>query len=266
MNKERPRKQHYLSDVLNKIIIFFIVLLFIVAAFLGGYYAAGSEDFTIVLKELISCKNETTDNSTETDTSQVDLKDSYIANLLPNILKGFDCWEIEEFTTDKRVTANDISSKRAYAIAEANSYYYSEREAIPLTEYMREIQKYLGTSYKFDPEEIIDMDEYCPQFEYQSDIQKFVRIPKACSNKCVNSQSAYKIVDMKKEKKNIIFIVKVLFADRDGRRYYSDYNKTKFVTEDPGSFETTIGQGAEYKFTFREENGNYVFVSSEPIE
>jgi hypothetical protein len=266
MDRERPRKKHYFQDTVNKIIIFFIVLLFIVAAFLGGYYAAGSEDFTIVLKELISCKKETTDNSDGTDTNEVNLKDSYVANLLPNVLKGFDCWALEEFATDRRVTANDISSRRAYAIVEANSYYYSDRESIPLTEYMREAEKYLGTSYKFDPEEITNMDEYCPQFEYQKDNQKFVRRAQACSNKCGNSKSYYKIVDVKKEKKNIVFVVKVLFADRDGKRYYSDYDKTKFVTEDRASFETTVGQGGEYKFTFKEENGNYIFASSEPVE
>ena len=53
---------------------------------------------------------------------------------------------------------------------------------------------------------------------------------------------------------------------RDGEHiYYTDFAHTKRI-ENAYEHLDRMKQGSNYRFTFKNEDGNYVFVSSEPIK
>ena len=67
--------------------------------------------------------------------------------------------------------------------------------------------------------------------------------------------------------------VKVIFASLDEGKdgMYSDYAKTnKIGTFEDNNQDVTrqalFEKGSDYQFTFKLEDGNYVFVSSEPVK
>ena len=263
----KNNNDHSVRKAFETILTVFIVLLFIVASFLGGYYTGANEDLRTVVNKISNATKKKKTSPTETENKEekkVDLADSKIANLIPNLLKGFDCWAIEEFANDKKIVANDISAQRAFTIAETNTFYFSRKQLISLDEYNNEIKKFLGSSYLFNPEKIEYGGENCPQFEYQKASKDFVRRPNNCGGVCGNNVSVYRVINGKYENDNLVLIVKVLFGSKEGTNFYKDYNRMKFITNDPDSLSNSLGQGGEYQFTFREEHGNYVFVSSEP--
>lgn len=263
----RVVKEHPIRKTFETILMVFIVILFIVSSFFGGYYMGANKDIRTVINKISNAtkkKKKTTEVTETKEEKKVDLADSKIANLIPNLLKGFDCWTIEEFANDKKIVANDISAQRAFTIAETNTFYFSRKQIISFDEYNNEIKKFLGSSYLFNPEKIEYGGENCPQFEYQKDSKEFIRRPNNCGGVCGNNVSVYRVINGKYENDNLILIVKVLFGSREGTNFYKDYNKMKFITNDPDNLDNSLGQGGEYQFTFREEQGNYVFVSSEP--
>ena len=265
MNEKRVSRRERVKSVFNNILTVLIVLLFVVSAFFGGYFLGGNYDFTeYIPKFSFNFGGNKTEAKEETKSSSIEITDSAIVNLVPDLLRGSECWTIEEFVTDKKIVANDIPSQRAYAVAENNSFYFAGKETITLQEMTEEIQKYFGTNYHFYPELVSYESTACPQYQYNEQERVFVRAQRDCRGTCPNNTTAYKVVKANTSKDTLTIVIKVLFGSKEGTNFYGDFNKTKLITNNPNEVSSALSQGAEYIFTFQKENGRYVFLSSEP--
>lgn len=244
----------------------FIVVLFLVAAYCAGYYMGSHFDITVKNQSSNGEKSsDTKEKQADKNVIEYSLTDSKIANLIPNLVKGINCWTIEEFANDRRIVSNDIPNQRAYIVAEVNTFYPSGRQSVTLEEYTNEVRKFFGKNYQFDPELVRYNDATCPQYEYQKESRQFIRRQTSCGGTCGPNKSIFKVIRAVDTDGVLVMDVKVLFGSREGTNFYRDYQKTKLVTNDPNTLDSSIGQGGEYKFTFKNENDNYVFVSSEPV-
>lgn len=259
--KRRSNAGLKIRSFFNSLLTVFIVLLFIVSAFFGGYFLGGNYDILEWFSKLTS--NNKKDNTTET-TKGTDLDSTLVYSLVSNLVKGSECWTIEEFANDKKVVANDVPSQRAYAVAENNSFYFTGKETITVQEYVAEIQKYFGSKYHFYPELVSYESTACPQYVYNEEQQVFTRQQRDCRIQCGPNTTAYKVVKANENNGKLTITIKVLFGSKEGTNFYADYDKTKLITNNPNEVKSALSQGTEYIFTFEKEDGNYVFLSSEP--
>ena len=176
-----------------------------------------------------------------------------------------DCNFIETFVNNRKVVANDISNSFAYQIVEDNEFANSNREMYVLDEVTSAIRKYFGKDYKFDPS-AVNYDAFCSKYAYNSSTKTFKKRGGGCGGTCGN-QTDYKVIDGSLTGDIATVNVKVIFtkSPADGY-YYGDYAKTNKIAPITDRFDSSIiDKGANYKFTFKLEDGNYVFVSSEPV-
>jgi len=130
----------------------------------------------------------------------------------------------------------------------------------------REKYYYLGKDYKFNPDSMKEKKGTCISYYYDKNKKQFVSQETACGGTC-GPRTSYIITKAVDTDGVLELDVRVIFAKAgEGTgSYYSDYNKTNEI----GSFEnysnTLFEKGKKYKFTFKDEDGHYVFVSSEPV-
>ena len=88
----------------------------------------------------------------------------------------------------------------------------------------------------------------------------------ACGGTCGPNSSRYKITSAV-EKDNVLRVyVRVLFGSQaENTKFYSDYGRVNFVTDDVEKLNEYYEDGGHYLFTFYKEDGYYVFVSSELV-
>lgn len=244
-------------------VIVFIVILFVVASFAAGYYVGSN--FKIDLK---AGAIEKTDNKDKAESSVTNFKanDPRITTLIDKLTKHFgtDCWSIEDFANDRAITAVDVSNYRAFKIAENNNFYSSGRSSISVDEVNEEIRKYLGKEYRFEPT-LVKYDETdCTQYQYNPDKKQFERIPNNTNRICPYYEDSYKILKAIDVGGELEVYLKVLFGSKEGY-YYSDYARQNIVAAGSENLATFVALGQDYLFKFKNEDGNYVFVSSEPI-
>ena len=197
--------------------------------------------------------------------------DKLISSLFYPVTYSYDCNALELYANNKRVVANDISNQIAYELAKS-TFIDSDgkyRESISLTEMKAAVAKILGEDYKFDPASVNynNSDSCLSLYVYDTASQTY-RINNqsqdGCGGTCGYSTS-YKLVE-NKVKDNILTVrVKVIFADLDTSSYYSDYQKTNKIGDYSSYDSTYVEKGTDYIFTFKLEEGNYVYTSSEPV-
>ena len=240
-----------------------ILVVLLMAACVGGGYLLGATNI-INSKEKAKqtdVEEKEPEEKKESKTTEYDVNDEKVANLIDNLVSGANCYIFEnEYATDHKVVAADVSNQRAYYIA-SRVFFKSRKASISLDEFVEEIQSKLGKDYTFDPTSINYNDVECPTYLYNEDKESFDIVETACGGTCgpMTSYKLYKAVDVDGV---LTLDVKVLFA-KDA--YYSDYDKTNKVCDVEDELDSYYDQGASYKFTFKNENDNYVFVSAEPV-
>ena len=143
-------------------------------------------------------------------------------------------------------------------------------DAFTASELETKIRNTFGKNYSFTHRTI----NSCPIFEYDSANQKYViNTPPACGGTC-GPTNLKKVVRALKNNQSIELYVRVLFAGgASATDYYKDYNKTQKVegleldsnTTFPIESDNNVAKGSLYKLTFSNEDGSYVFVSSELV-
>ena len=125
------------------------------------------------------------------------------------------------------------------------------------------IKKYLGKDYQFNPEKVDYQDASCPQYYYNKDSKTFKRQETVCGWTC-GPRTQYEITKATEANGILEIIIKVVFYKNNTLGYFGDYAKTNQIMN---GIEGVIPfeKGSTYKFTFKYEDGNYVFVSSEPV-
>lgn len=256
------------SNLVIKIVVLIVLM---VGCFTGGYF------INDILKndksnENIEEQEETKDEQQEEKTPIVtnyEITDTKVANLIDNLLKGSfnygGCHGLEVFVNNNKVTTNDISNLAVYHIIEINEFY-QKKDSFTLEEMNNAVKKYFGKDYVFNPNNINYKGQSCPQYNYDNNTKTFNKQQTACGGTC-GPTSSYKLEKAVDTDGILELSIKVVFAStnegKDG--YYSDYQKTNKIGTFNDDQDNLYSKGANYKFTFQLEDGNYVYVSSEPV-
>ena len=258
----------------NSVLSIILVIILMAACLVVGYFIndAGIFNFSEE-KEVKQEEKEKKEEKKEPVVTNYAVTDEKVANLIRNIHaigSGVNNCDITEFyTNDKKVVASDVPNLMAYHIAEKNEFL--EKSSFTLDDMNKAIKKYLGKDYQFDPTKIDYKGVTCPQFNYDSNNKVFNKQETACGWTC-GPHADYKIVKAVDTDGLLKIDVKVIFYSYEKNdSYYSDYAKTKVIGSqmqnyNNASYDGLFDKGSDYQFTFKLEDGNYVFVSSEPVK
>ncbi len=192
--------------------------------------------------------------------------DSYDEVAISNIEKfmhadGYFCGTQDSFFKDTKVTAADISNSQAYLTVAQK--YYENKETISKEQIESDIAALFGKDYKYAGSDDFGPGKICTSHYYDSATGNYPYQETACGGTCGPSNPKYYISKAVLDDGILTINLKVLFQDGDEGVYFSDPAKTQKINE--YSEMKIIQKGKSYRFTLKEENGNYVFVSSEPI-
>lgn len=221
----------------------------------------------------------------QNDTNKVNVysvTDPKVSNLIKNITYDsvmIECSEnnIWYYAKDTSVKVSDIDSSMAFTMVSEYNDLNNDKK-IGLDEIEKEIQKILGKDYKFDSTKSI---EICSHNGYDSKTKTLVPAKnEQCGGTCAPQivSPSYKMVKAVDTDGTLEIDVKVVFENNDNK-VYSDYAKKNVIATYNDENEEyldsqnkvlnrdeVLNKGSDYKFTFKLEDGNYVFVSSEPLK
>ena len=247
-NKTEEKNDTSFSKV---IIVFIVLILFFCVGFVVGLYLIPSEPEQ---EEILDVE------------VNYDPTDSQITELISRLIAGTDCWSIEDYTNDHVVTVKDISNERIYQVTELASFYSKGIESMSIEDFDSEIQNYFSIGYSFDPEKIDYQGVGCFQYQYDPLTTKFQKMETACGGVCGPNRTQYVISRAVESGLMLKVYVNVLFGSQsESVKFYSDYERLNFVTDDYENIDQYLLQGNEYVFTFEKVNDQYLFVSSELV-
>ena len=128
----------------------------------------------------------------------------------------------------------------------------------------------IGKNYNYINENI----DIIPGYTYDQEQGIYTPGPSGYGGAC-GPYNEDRITSVNTEGNNIIFEVRVIFKDitNNTKTYYKDYERTELLNnldlDEYGYLLNTtenMEKGSLYKVTFTNEDGNYIFVSSELIE
>ena len=262
--KEIEKEVEKKKSQIGKIILVIILML---ACLWGGYYLSAKDIITIgkdKAEEAAPAKNVVSDEN-EAKVTVYSTTDPKVSKLIETLISGLGCANLEEFTNDKKVEAKDVSNERAFTMAQWE-FYNANKDEVSVEEYTKEVHKLLGSDYNFNPEG--EIKNACPSYEYDKTKKKFVKTPGGCGGTC-GPHTIYQIVKAVDTDGVLDMEVKVLFFKEGVEGYFADYERTKQLNQ---TFETIVPLGfpfadaTSYKFTFKDVDGYYAFVSSEPVK
>ena len=170
--------------------------------------------------------------------------------------------------TDKKMTGNDLDNYDKSLVMLASLYKKGSNEGTTYTKQDIEdmYKKIFGKDVKFEHGDI----KGCPLLTYDSSKEVYTVGPAACGGTC-GPHTHGKVISAVEDNYEIEMTVAVAFYDNE--TWYSDYAKTQKidnvnVTYENGELVSNIDYSkvATYKVVFKLEDGNYVFVSSEPVK
>ena len=249
----------------NSGLIILVVVLFVVCAIMGAFIFVNKDKLTTPSTTKEESSKKTTNDSKCKEQKVYDVTDESINKLIDTLTSGFDCAALEKYTNDKKVTVNDIDSNRAYEIVMYTPEGWESKDTYSVDEMTKMIQKVLGKDYKFDPSKLKETKGACISHYYDSGSKTFIHQETACGGTC-GPHTLGQIVKAVETDGVLELEQRVLFVDKDMTGFYSDFAKTNKVQEIDNSSFLPYKKGAKYKFTFKNEDGNYVFVSSEPVK
>ena len=254
--------------------IILLVIVLLCAAFAGGYFV---NEKGLIGGEKETPKEEEKEEKKEEDKVTVyDVTDEKILSLLGvlGFIEPGNCHWIETFANDKKFSVDDIDSRGAYTVTSA---YFTDAErskwpdTVSFEDFKKQVAKRFGKDYKFEVSEKFGKGKECVPYYYDSSSNSFKKQETACGWTCGPS-STYKVVSAVDKNGVLKMNVKVLFyvipENSNEGVMYGDYNKTNKI----GTFSTfesvmptddLFAKTDTYEFTFKNEDDNYVFVSSE---
>lgn len=232
----------------------FIVLAILIVCFLLGFFVGR--------RYLVPEKPQVIE-SIETE---LDVEDETIRDLIPQLVAGNDCWNIEIYANDHKVTTKDLTNETLFNVTSFASFYAKGIESMSLEDFDSEIQTYFDVGYAFDPEAIDYTSHACFPYTYDAETQRFVKQETACGGVCGPNSSQYLVTRAYVKDDVLKIYVKVLFGSQaESTNFFSDYARTQFITNDADNITAYLHQGNDYVFTFNKIEDHYVFVSSEEM-
>ena len=257
--------------------VFIAILLFLVIG-LGGY---------LVYDKVLS--NETDKNATNQNKKEenkqgekkeeevlitLDVSDPKVVELYQTLKTGLGQFcGIWNYFTKTKVESSNISNKLAASIAMSQFYKKgiirsnnSGGNQFTANQMDAEIDRIFGKSYPYQHQSILS-------YEYDSNTGIYQEKQTGLGGTCGVS-NLDKIVKAEKQGDTLMIYTRVLFhiEGTDATNFYKDYDKTQAVTLDRDengyvvNSDSNYAKGSLYKINFALEDGNYIFVSSEPIQ
>ena len=253
------------------IIVLMVVLM--LGCLVGGYFLNESGVFNKDKKDTTekSKGKEKEKDKKDPIVTNYDVMDQKVAGLISDLMQGGfsygGCTALEKFTNDKKVTAGDLDDLVIYHIIEAKEFL-NKKDSFTLDEFKTAMKKYFADDATFEPNSIDYKGKSCPQYNYDMSTKTFNKQQTACGGTCgpVTSYRLDKAVDTD----GILKLdVKVVFTKYDSGTeydYFGDYAKTNGIGTFDDDIYSLFDKGSNYQFTFKLVDGNYVFVSSEPVK
>jgi len=264
--------------------VIIIILLVTIILILGSYIVydkvlSNNEKDGSVIDE----KNE--EKSKKAEEENLDVNGDLVVGLIGKITNAMGCTNLKDtYLTDGVFKASDFSNQDIYSLALRS--IYSEVEGDPATgtgfkdfsadTLEKAIAKIVGINYKFTNNSYIS----CPAWDYDIN-SKTYKAPESTGCGCTTGpyHTIAKSIRALKIGKKIEIYQRVIFVDTLTGKGYSDSKKTKEIaglvtnpTDEWGNSvndidennENNINKGTLYKLVFEENDGEYIFVSSEP--
>ena len=245
-----------------------LVVLFLIGIGLG-FAAAKVIDLDVKEETKEVEKDKKKEEKKEPVVTNYAVTDEKVSKLIDNLDVGIlddSCKTLEIYVNNKKVEAKDITIQKAYRIAESAEFFNSGKQSVSLDEFTKVVQKYLGKDYNFNPSDGMGKGQ-CMSYVYDASTKTFNKQETACGGTC-GPMPSYKMIKAVDTDGVLKIDVKVIFASLDEGKdgYYSDYAKTNKIGTFEDDREALYDKGSNYQFTFKLEDGNYVFVSSEPVK
>lgn len=208
--------------------------------------------------------------------------DELVTNLIGKITNVMDCENFRDiFLTDGVFKGTDFSNQQIYSLALRSIYSEVSQDTSAGVQYKdfsserleKEIASIVGKDYKFTHESYIS----CPAWDYDANTKSY-KAPTGSACGCTTGpyHTMTRTTKAFKNGGKIEIYQRVIFVDTITGKGYSDSKKTNEITDLVrlgGMYEDAIDdsndanytKGALYKLVFEEEDGNYIFVSSEPV-
>ena len=196
---------------------------------------------------------------------EYELDDPMIVKLINDLVAGYPCSYLEVYTNDKTVTSEDIPNELLYRVGE-ESFDSSDKKSITIKDFKSELNKHFSVGYSFEPDTIDYNGAGCYKYRFDSISQEYVKKDISCEDSCSPNGTQYIITRAVGKDLDLKVYVKVLFGSNDESiKFYSDYERKKYLTDDYDKIEKYYYKGSEYEFIFQKVDDNYLFVSSERI-
>ena len=250
-----------------------LVVLFLVGGVLG--FAASKILDEPVKKDNTEEKEKKEAKKEDVKEEELDVNSEQVTTLFQNITTGNTKYcGFYGFFTDKKMTINDLDLETQEQIMLSKLYkdlYNAENSVTTGKTYTKEevekvYKQLFGKDYKVKHESI----KSCPSFSYDEGTGKYTIGDHNCGGTCGPYATSGEVVKAVKKGEIIVLDIKILFSD--GNAFYTDYAKTQKVEVEadeygnPNSLSVRKEKGTSYKATFKLEDGNYVFVSVEPVK
>lgn len=177
------------------------------------------------------------------------------------------CDDLKFFFNDKKVEVKDIDNQRAYATV-MRKYGDGTNSEIPASQIKEDAKKIFGKDYDLTLTEEL-CNDLCINYAYNKASDSFTSRQTACGSACGPVGTEVSVSKAVIDGDNLIIDLKAVFRDYDestnGVIYFGDYAKTKQI-DSVNEGMARMKKGSDYRFTLKNEDGNYVFVSSEPIK
>lgn len=202
-------------------------------------------------------------SSKEACTKNYDTTESIAYDNLEKYMVGVGCDVIGTYFTDHKVVASDISNLMAYNAATIK--YNDDQSTLTAEQVEGYIKALFGKDYNYQPSEEIQQYKNCNGHYYDPTSNNYPYQSRECGWTCGPSLPVYNITKATEEEGVLTLDVRVAFRDIENDLvYYSNSAKTQLIPNVSNQLDA-VKNGGKYRFTLKEEDGNYIFVSSEPI-
>ncbi len=237
------------DDSMKNVVIIMIVLLF----FFGIGYFIGTKLISSPEEEVIQ------------DEIELNADDPFVVKLINDLIAGYPCNYLEYYTNDNEVTIDDIPNELLYRVGE-EIFFLSNKKSMSIEEFNSELKKHFSVGFSFDPEEIDYNGAVCYKYRFDPISKEFIKKDIGCEDSCSVNTTQYIITKVEKDDLNLKVYVRVLFGSGDESiKFYSDYDRKKYVTDDYKNLDKYYYKGNEYLFNFQKVEDNYLFVSSDRV-
>lgn len=264
---EKSQKKDIIKNILIVVLLCFVVGL-------SGYVMY---DKMLLNKSNQDVKKENKDqekkNEQEEEVITLSVSDPMIVELYQTLKTGIDPCGIWNYFTKTKVEPGNITNNLAVSIAVnqlskkgiinknnsgGNQFTANQLDA--------EIDRIFGKNYTFQHANFFN-------FAYNANTGIYQETQVGFGGSCGVS-NLDKIVKAEKQGNTLTIYSRVLFhiEGTDATNFYKDYDKTQVVTLDRDAngyvvnSDSNYAKGSLYKMNFILEDGNYIFVSCEPVQ